>query len=92
MFLSEWNSFVLAVAINFSLSETPDKCCEILTFCGDDCQYHIFGGDILWFGRWTLTFWWWQVLSKCWCLSTTVYNLMSWKSIILIKNSVHVNK
>jgi len=30
MFLSEWNSFVPAVAINFSLSETLNKCCEIL--------------------------------------------------------------
>jgi len=45
MFLSEWSSFVPAVAINFSLSETLDKCCEILTFCGDDCQDYILGDD-----------------------------------------------
>jgi len=51
MFLSEWNSFVPAVAINFSLSKTLNKCCEILTFCGDDCQDYILGGDVLWFGR-----------------------------------------
>jgi len=54
MLLSEWNSFVLAVAINFRFSKTLDKCCEILTFCGDDGQDYILGGDVLWFGRWTL--------------------------------------
>lgn len=92
IFLSEWNSFIPAVAINFSLSETLDKCCEILTFYGDDCQDYIVGGDVLWFGRRTLTFWWWQVPPKCWCLSMTVCNVMSWKSIVVTKKSVHVNE
>lgn len=92
MFLSECYSFVPAVAINFSLSETLDKCCKILTFCDDDCQDYILGGDVLWFGRWILTLWWWQVLPKCWCLSTTVHSLVSWKSIVMSKNSVHINK